>query len=209
MRYTLFGAALIVDRTTATQQSKVSSPVPAPITPIEPPIRAELRLQTVCLSVLTVVAVGFALWWLQPVAIPFVVAAFLAIALMPLVDWLEKWISLPRTVAACAALVLALLALFSLGALASTAVIQITSSAGQYQTQVEEFITSASKWPPFQWMGLKSLETEIAPENNGAKDQPDAANPPQTPQAKTGGPAMPPTDAAKAAAGNKPPVEVP
>src|SRR5262249_20798128 len=140
-----------------------------------------------------------------------VVAAFLAIALMPLVDWLEKWISVPRTVAACAALILALLALFALGALASTAVIQITSSAAQYETQVEEFITTASKWPPFQWMGLKSLETEAAPENGRPQDQSDAgaANPPQMPPTKSGGPAVPPSDASKAQAGEKTPVEVP
>ena len=78
------------------------------MTPVEPPIRAELHVQTICLAALTVVAVGFALWWLQPVMIPFVVAAFLAFALMPLVDGLEVYVHLSRTFAVCVALLLAI-----------------------------------------------------------------------------------------------------
>jgi AI-2 transport protein TqsA len=93
-----------------------------------PPIRAELRIQTICMATLTVVAVGFALDWLEPVMIPFVVSAFLAFALMPLVNVLEKYVRLSRTVSACVALLLAIVVLVGIGALVSVSVDQITSN---------------------------------------------------------------------------------
>jgi AI-2 transport protein TqsA len=127
-------------------------------THIEPPIRAELHVQTICLSALTVVAVGFALWWLQPVMIPFVVAAFLAFALMPLVDGLEVHARLSRTLAVCVALLLALLVLVAVGALTSTAVVQITSNASQYEEQLGTLIDEVAQWPALRWLGLKPAE---------------------------------------------------
>ena len=39
------------------------------------------RVQTTCLVILTVLAVGGALYWLRPVMIPFVLAVFLAYVL--------------------------------------------------------------------------------------------------------------------------------
>ncbi len=93
-----------------------------------PPIRAELRIQTICMATLTVVAVAFALKWLEPVMIPFVVAAFLAFALMPLVNVLENYARLSRTLSACVALLLAVVVLVGVGVLVSVSVDEITSN---------------------------------------------------------------------------------
>ena len=95
-------------------------------------------MQTICLSALTVVAVGFALWWLRPVMIPFVLAAFLAFALMPLVDGLEVHARLSRTLAVCVALLLAVLVLVGVGLLVKVSVNQVINNAPQYQTRLEE-----------------------------------------------------------------------
>ncbi len=123
--------------------------------PVEPPIRAELHVQTVCLAVLTVVAIAFALWWLQPVMIPFVVAAFLAFALMPLVDSLEVRVRLPRTLAVCVALLLALLVLVAAGGVTSSAVVQVYNNASQYEKKLADLFNDATQWIPLQWIGLK------------------------------------------------------
>jgi AI-2 transport protein TqsA len=123
--------------------------------PAEPPISAELHVQTVCLLVLSVVAVGFALWWLQPVLIPFVVAAFLAFGLRPLVDGLEVHARVPRTIAVCLALLLAVLVLVVVGLLTSTAVAQITSSASQYEDRLKALIQWIANLPPVKWLGIK------------------------------------------------------
>lgn len=126
---------------------------------VEPPIRAELHVQTVCLAVLTVVASACALWWLQPVMIPFVVAVFLAFALMPLVDGLEVHARLPRTLAVCVALLLALLALLLVGRLVTISVNQVVSSSDQYQEQIKlKLAWVAEKLP---W--IESLISDIPP----------------------------------------------
>jgi AI-2 transport protein TqsA len=108
----------------------------------EPPIRAELRIQTICLAILSVVIGGFALSWLQPVMIPFVVAVFLAFVLRPVVDWLEEHAGIPRTISVCVALLLAVGALVLIGFFAAVAVYQISSIATQYQKQLEDLL----KW---------------------------------------------------------------
>jgi AI-2 transport protein TqsA len=94
----------------------------------QPPIRAELRIQTICMATLTVLAVAVALDWLEPVMIPFVVSVFLAFALMPLVNALETHVRLSRTVAACVALLLAVIVLIGVGVLVSVSMSQITSN---------------------------------------------------------------------------------
>lgn len=93
-----------------------------------PPIRAELRIQTICIATLTVLAVALALDWLEPVMIPFVVSVFLAFALMPLVNVLEDHARLSRTVAACIALLFAVLVLVGVVVLVSVSVAQITAN---------------------------------------------------------------------------------
>jgi AI-2 transport protein TqsA len=153
--------------------------------PIEPPIRAELHVQTVCLSIITVVAVGFALWWLQPVMIPFVVAAFLAFALMPLVDGLEVHARLPRSIAVCVALLLALGVLGAAGALTSTAVVQVTNNASQYEKQLGDLAGEFFKLPPVQWLGIKPPHTEPGAADSTAPPQNGTPSPSTQPPAKT------------------------
>lgn len=102
---------------------------------MEPPIRAELRVQTLCLSILATVAVTLALYWLRPVMIPFIVAAFLAFAIIPLVDVLEVRVRLPRVAAVCMALLLVMLILIALGVLVSVSVVQIQGNAEVYKGQ--------------------------------------------------------------------------
>jgi AI-2 transport protein TqsA len=139
--------------------------------PIEPPIRAELHVQTVCLSIISVVAVGFALWWLQPVMIPFVVAAFLAFALMPLVDGLEVHARLPRSIAVCVALLLALGVLGAAGALTRTAVIQVTDNAALYEKKLVGIADWFMNLAPVRWV-VRTPEHTEEPVLNGSKSPP-------------------------------------
>ena len=91
-------------------------------------------------------AAGFALWWLQPVMIPFVVAACLSFALMPTVDWLEVHARLPRTVAVCIALLLAVAGLVLLGVFIAIAGTQIYDIASQYQEQLQNLIKQGTDY---------------------------------------------------------------
>jgi AI-2 transport protein TqsA len=154
-----------------------------------PPIRAELRIQTICMAILTAMAVAAALYWLRPVMIPFVVAAFLAFALRPIVDRLESYVHLPRTLAVCAALLLALLALLSIGWLVKVSVSQVTSNLGQYEDQVQKLIDDAGEMVSVQkyWNHSKPKpNTESSP-----SDKPTTQESPDNEKADQHAPALP------------------
>ncbi|HZZ27961.1 MAG TPA: AI-2E family transporter [Pirellulales bacterium] len=122
----------------------------------EPPIRAELRIHTVCLTVIAVVTAGVALAWLRPIIIPFIIAAFLALALMPLVDFLEIRARMSRTLAACMASLLAVLLLIGMGLLIEVSFDQITSNVDQYETKLESIIKWVEDLPFVQWWTTKT-----------------------------------------------------
>jgi len=58
--------------------------------------RPEQRIQTACLLILTVFAVGLVLYWLRPVALPFVLAVMFALGLTSLIDLQDMNILLLR-----------------------------------------------------------------------------------------------------------------
>src|SRR5207253_9999536 len=90
---------------------------------------------------------------------------------------LETYIHLPRTVAVCVALLLALLALVGMGVLTRTAVVQITDSAGQYQEQLETMLDSIADSTPLHWLSkhLPGSVRGIAPQS-AASQSPDESN---------------------------------
>ncbi len=67
---------------------------------------SQLRIQTVCLMTLTAAVIGFLIYWLSPVLIPFVVALFVVSGLTPLLQLLERKLRVGRLVAAAVAFVL-------------------------------------------------------------------------------------------------------
>lgn len=56
------------------------------------------QVRTVCLLILTIIAVGCALYWLKPVMVPFVLALFATYALAPLIDLQIIKLRFPRPV---------------------------------------------------------------------------------------------------------------
>ena len=58
------------------------------------------RVQTICLAVLTVVAVTFSIYWLRPVLVPLVVALFVVAGISPVLSTLEHGLGVNRLVAA-------------------------------------------------------------------------------------------------------------
>jgi len=75
----------------------------------------ELRIQTTSLLILSGVALAGALYWLQPVMIPFVLALFITIGLRPLTDFLIWRARMPAPVAIASTLMLAILTLLLIG----------------------------------------------------------------------------------------------
>ena len=101
------------------------------------PAQHEQRLQTICLLIVSAVAVAAALYWLRPVLVPFVLAVFIAYGLLPLVEFQVRRLHLPYLVAVASTLVIGVLILGSLGLLISTSVSQLQANAAAYQQQIE------------------------------------------------------------------------
>jgi len=101
---------------------RAPSPRPVPDSP-----STERRIQTVCLLLLTVIAVGATLQALRDVMIPFMLALFLALALSPVVDRLAARTRLSRGVSVGLTMLLGALLLIIVGGI-------VTSSLREFES---------------------------------------------------------------------------
>jgi hypothetical protein len=62
-------------------------------------IIGELRIQTICLMILTAIASVGVLYWLRPVLVPFVLSVFLVCGIAPLLDLIQQRLRAPRVAA--------------------------------------------------------------------------------------------------------------
>jgi len=112
----------------------------------------ESRVQVACLVILTTIAVAAALYWLQPVLIPFVLALFIALGLSPLVDLQIRVLRLPRPVALLATLLLVALLFALVGLVFSASVTRLADSAGTYEAQLNLMVSQLYERLPEEWV---------------------------------------------------------
>ncbi len=101
------------------------------------------RIQTICLLLLTVVAVAAALFWLRSVMVPFVFAVLIAFGLSPLINLQEKHLRFPRILAILATLAAGFLILGLIGVLISTSVGQLAARADDYLQRLVQLLDVA------------------------------------------------------------------
>jgi AI-2 transport protein TqsA len=106
-------------------------------------VQREQHIQTVCLLILSMVAVAVALWWLRPVMIPFVLATFFSVALSPLIAFQIRVLRVPRPLAMLATLVFGCAILMVLGGLISVSVGQLAANTDVYQRQINQLLDRA------------------------------------------------------------------
>ncbi len=116
----------------------------------------ERGIQTICLLLLSALAVAAALYWLRPVMVPFVLAVFIAYGLSPLVDLSVQRLRFPRALAVAATLALAFLLLLLLGGLISASVRQLASNAEAYQAQLSQLLANAAEILPLERYGVNA-----------------------------------------------------
>lgn len=141
--------------------------------------RADRRVQTACLLILTFIASGFALWALRPVLVPFVLALFFTYWLTPIIDVQVRRFGVHRWVAVAVTAILALSLLMGIGALVGTSIASVSQRASVLAerttptTQPDTtMVTRVAAWAaatrPGRWLGLRAnsevlkLPTETA-----------------------------------------------
>ena len=111
----------------------------------------EQRIQTGCLLILTALGISGAMYAFSSVLIPFVLAVFLTLCLIPAIDVQMKWLRIPRRTAilttvlvGCAILVLAAL-------LVTVAANDIVDSKDDYEKQFRALLVRTRGLIPSDW----------------------------------------------------------
>ena len=113
----------------------------------------EQQIQTVCLLIISMVAIAVALFWLRGVMVPFVFAVLIAFGLVPLIDLLVRYLHLPRSVALLATLLTSFVILGVVGGLISSSVAQLAARADIYQEQLEQLLDTGKAALPLEKFG--------------------------------------------------------
>ncbi|MDJ0766214.1 MAG: AI-2E family transporter [Myxococcota bacterium] len=127
--------------------------------------QSENRIQTVCLLVLSTVAIAAALLWLRPVMIPFVLAIFFSLILSPLINFQMRRLRFPRPLAVLTTFLLGFAVLFLIGLIMTSSINQLIKNADQYQTQLNQLIDRATGALPLEWFE----ETAAQSTENGSE----------------------------------------
>jgi AI-2 transport protein TqsA len=114
------------------------------------PAEQEGRLRTACLLTITFILTAVALHWLREVALPLVLAAFITVAVSPLMDLQTRYLKAPRSVAVVGTLVLCIVVLVLLGLLIALSVGQMASNADTYAAQIDKITTRISEALPLE-----------------------------------------------------------
>ncbi|MHC4167249.1 MAG: AI-2E family transporter [Planctomycetota bacterium] len=114
-------------------------------------VHYEQRIQTVCLLILTALGIAGAMYAFSSVLIPFVLAVFLTLSLIPAIDIQMKWLRIPRRTAilttvlfGCAVLVLAAM-------LVTAAANQIVDNKDHLADKLEALILKVKGLIPSDW----------------------------------------------------------
>ncbi|MCK5270879.1 MAG: AI-2E family transporter [Sedimentisphaerales bacterium] len=116
------------------------------------------RIQTVCLLVLTALAISTALYFFSAVLIPFVLAVFLYYCLTPVIDVQMKKLRFPRFAAILTTILLSCLIMFVFGSIISCALNEIIRHTDEYQKQFEQLISQILSSSPTEIFGINISE---------------------------------------------------
>jgi AI-2 transport protein TqsA len=100
----------------------------------------EHRIQTVCLVIMTVIAVAGALYWLRPVMIPFILAVVVWLGLAASTEFQIRRLKVPRLMALPVTLVLGGVLLAGLGSLISASVGELAANSASYNQKFSQLL---------------------------------------------------------------------
>ena len=119
-------------------------------------VRPSGRVEQVCLVILTLIALGFALYLLKTVVVPLLLAIFFTYCLIPVIDLQVRYLRVPRGIAIVLTGVMGAVMLFLLGLLVARVVSSMTSDLGVYQNELNQLAERISHMVPLEKFGFKS-----------------------------------------------------
>ncbi|MBX3178230.1 MAG: AI-2E family transporter [Candidatus Hydrogenedentes bacterium] len=110
----------------------------------------ESRILILCIAFLTMIGLAVTLYLLRAVLIPFTLAAFLSLVLIPIIDFQVKTLRIGRAVALVLTLSMGFGAVLATGLLVSITVRQFANNAAEYEAQLSRLIIQAERSKPLQ-----------------------------------------------------------
>tara|TARA_B110000495_G_scaffold43587_1_gene35768 strand:- start:1255 stop:2388 length:1134 start_codon:yes stop_codon:yes gene_type:complete len=99
------------------------------------------RTQNVCLVLLATIAVSFSLFYLKSVLLPFVIALFVVIGCRPILEFIEKQLKLPRSIAFALSFLIGNLLLFGFSLLLWFSITDLQNNSSIYQKRMNIIAT--------------------------------------------------------------------
>ena len=118
--------------------------------------QADRQVIVHCLLILTMIAVGAAMYWLKPVLLPLVLAVLLTYCLTPVIDFQMHHLRLPRGPALLSTGILGLLILGLAGFLAAALVTKLGENIEKYAAEMHRLAERISETIPLERLGIKS-----------------------------------------------------
>ena len=123
----------------------------------------EQRIQTLCLLVLSTIAVAAALYWLRPILIPFILAVFFSLGLTPLIETQTRRLKIPGGLAVLSTLILMSIVLMLIAGLVSASLQELSANAGAYQEQILRMIERGRAALPLEAFGIERSDAAFDP----------------------------------------------
>ncbi len=114
------------------------------------------RTQTICLVLVALVAIGFALAPLGPVLVPFVVAVLITYCLKPVLELQVRYLRFPRPLATMTTILLGIGALLAIGLAATAGITTVTGNLEGYRAQFQQLLQEAAEFIPLEALGLEA-----------------------------------------------------
>lgn len=99
------------------------------------------KAQTTCLAILTTIAIGFSLYFLQSVLLPFVIAIFIVIGCRPILNYVETRLKLPRFLAFGFSFLFGILLLLVFAFLTWVSVNDLAQNSQAYEKRMNVIVT--------------------------------------------------------------------
>ncbi len=115
----------------------------------------EEHVQSLCLIILTFCLVGFSLYFLRPILVPFLLAVFLAFVLTPVLDLQTRYLRFPRILALIVTLLVGFFLIFVLSGLTVSSVTSLANNSERYERELETRVRDAYAKLPFDALGIE------------------------------------------------------
>ncbi|QDU41101.1 AI-2 transport protein TqsA [Maioricimonas rarisocia] len=120
------------------------------------------KIRTVCLMVVTTAIIGYSIYWLRPVLLPFVVAIFVVSGVTPILQSLEQRLGVSRLIAAGITFLAGLVLLAALGGALWASVLDLADNAPAYKQRIGEIVRRVESFLPSGPPAEEEAEAAVA-----------------------------------------------